>query len=202
MKLSVCIPSFPHRVGTTLPKIIGQLDEQMRDRDDCELICLIDNEKISIGKKLNIMYELSRGAFVSVVADDDRISADYVDSLLGAIDRVHDADVICFDCQYYVDGEPAGVIKESYLYNEKHTDGIMYRKPSDKMCWSRQFMLDNPHMDNWQTSDREFALRVCDKIKKEGRVDKSLYHFYYDGHNPKGKRYREMLDRKYHKRTA
>jgi len=200
-RLSVCIPSFPQRSGTTLPRLIDALNAQMVD-DDAELICMIDNERYSIGEKLNIMYGLAHGEFVSVVADDDMVSDDYVAQLLDAIDRVPDATVICFDCAYYVDGEPAGTIKESHLYDEKHTHGIMYRKPSDKMCWNREFMLANPHMDNWQTSDREFAMRVCDKIEIEARVDEILYYFYYDGNNPKGKRYREMLDKKYHKRTA
>jgi len=166
------------------------------------LICLLDNERISIGQKLNLMYGIARGAFVSVVADDDRVSADYVSTLLNAIDDNPLATVIVFDCAYYVDGERAGTIREGKGFAEQHTNGMMFRKPSDKMCWNRQFMLDNPHLDNWQTSDREFALRVEDKIDSEARIDRELYHFYYDGNNPKGKRYREMLDRKYHKRTA
>jgi hypothetical protein len=199
--LTVMIPSTPHRFGTTLPRLIETLDAQCREDVRADFVCIIDPEVISIGEKLNIMVRLA-GKYVSCVADDDMVTDDYIATLLDAIQKNPAADVILYDTDYYIadkDGnfkdEPDYIIREGKGYGDRQEDTILYREPSDKMCWRTRFRVETPCVPTWETSDQVFASEATAKIKKEVRIERSLYKFYYSPYNDKGKRYRESLDR-------
>jgi hypothetical protein len=171
VNLTVCIPTTPYRIATTLPRLVQELDRQMAGRDDCELLCVLDNESISIGRKMNEMARLAQGRYVSFIADDDMPRPDYVAALCEAIALPGSPDVICFDTAYLVGGKHIATIYESkeLEWAEDWDAGRLDRFPSDKQCWRRNFFLAHPHINAWH-ADIDFATKVVGQIESERQI--------------------------------
>lgn len=45
----------------------------MDDQDTVEILTLVDNKKMMLGHKRNVMVDMCRGEYVAFVDDDDRI---------------------------------------------------------------------------------------------------------------------------------
>src|SRR5690606_33962771 len=89
IKLSILVPSTHTRFKSFLPKIHDQLYEQYErlaadQRDQVEILYLVDNKKVMLGTKRNQLIDLAQGEYVVFVDDDDRIEPDYIETLLEA----------------------------------------------------------------------------------------------------------------------
>lgn len=91
--------------------ILKQIDKIDGHRD-VEFISYRDNKQVTVGEKRNVLLRNSKGRFVCFVDDDDRISHDYVESILTCIVNNPTCDCIVFNGIYSVDGSP--ILKIDY----------------------------------------------------------------------------------------
>jgi hypothetical protein len=73
-----------------------QLLSQTEKYPNVELIAFFDNKKRTIGKKRGEMLNLVQGKYVTFI-DDDRISDDYLDEIVNAINNNEDVDCIVYN---------------------------------------------------------------------------------------------------------
>jgi glycosyltransferase involved in cell wall biosynthesis len=84
--LSVLICTVPSRVNDYLPSIITSLNKQCQ-RQECELIYVGDNKRMTVGEKRNWLLDMASGDYVVFIDDDDRVSDSYVETILTAIQQ-------------------------------------------------------------------------------------------------------------------
>ena len=100
IKLSICIPSIPSRLESCLTKRYDELMSQVGDEKDIEILSLVDNKVMSIGRKKNLLIQMARGKYVTVLDDDDYFSDNYIAGMRATIQKIidtdSDIDVLCY----------------------------------------------------------------------------------------------------------
>lgn len=181
MKLSILVPSVDTRRNTFLPtmlnRLYGQLDLlPVNLRGEVEILFLVDNKTINLGKKRNQLAEISRGDYIVYVDDDDRISDDYISSILQATNE--DKDCIVFHAQ--VDGW--GVVKPCYYsidYPEDSNNKRYYMRTPNHICAiKREHVLKAKFPEKMYGEDKDYAIKLKPLLKTETKIAKILY--YYD----------------------
>jgi len=119
MKLSILVPSVAERRKTFLPKSLDMLYGQLealpeQDQKEVEIIYLIDNKTIMLGDKRNLLVDMANGDYIAFVDCDDRISSDYILSLLEGIKS--NADAIVFLAEVSLNGNPPKICRYSKDY--------------------------------------------------------------------------------------
>ena len=67
--------------------MLDQVNIQIGSREDIEVIVLYDNKKRTIGQKRNALLDLAQGNHLVFLDDDDRISDDYILSIMEILDK-------------------------------------------------------------------------------------------------------------------
>jgi hypothetical protein len=181
------MPALFHRLDNN--KMIGQVLEQIKDlHDQVEFICVIDNGPMPTGTKIGRLMEMSRGAYVCVVADDDEIADDYVSSLLAAIEETN-ADVITFDHTYSVNGRLVAITKQiprcaqkSHHDKDPRTD---HRLPGPLCPVRRPLALRFDHPPASDKEDLAYKEFLRDIAETYYNIDKVLYHHLWHSGNKK-----------------
>ena len=194
MKLSIVMPAVVHRIDPT-PPIYAEINRQIGDNPDVEFLALVDNGRMSIGRKMDLLYGMARGAFTCGVADDDMVKDDYVSTLVGAITEHPDVDVVSFNHNYYVDGEYKAVIKESITLKPSNSweQELFTRTPSSKCAVRTDYCRPFTHPDLWHGEDVAFARWVLPKLENEHYIDRVLYDYLYRGDNKNFRRHMECI---------
>lgn len=91
---SILIPTVSRRCRQFLPDLVEHLEKQAAGKP-VEVLYLGDNRRMSCGKKCNLLVSMAFGKYISFIADDDWVAADYVDTVLPYLSQ--DYDVISFD---------------------------------------------------------------------------------------------------------
>lgn len=181
MKLSILVCSVMNRRNTFLPKMLEQLNQQTENVEDVEVIVVIDNKTRMLGIKRNDMVNMAQGDYITFVDDDDKISYDYVSSLLNAIDINENIDVINFMVNVSLNNEP---FKPCY-YSVDHKqdfnkENSYHRLPNHIMCIKRQLCIDTPYKPIIYGEDSAFSKELAPKIKSEYNINKILYEYHYN----------------------
>lgn len=185
MKLSVLIPTLPSRVDRFFPSIINSVCSQVKNtrRKDIEILGLLDNWVKTVGEKRNMLLDLASGDFIVFIDDDDRVSNDYIKSIIKVIDNNPDADCIVFDsictvnkgheilCRYG--------IELKHFYDKKN--GRWEGKPAHTMVYNAKIAKKYKFPAINYHEDTIWVKLACADIKKQVRIDKVLY--YYDQDN-------------------
>ena len=100
VRLSILIPSVPRR-REQLDKLLASLYPQ--SSAETEILVFLDDKKRSLGRKRNDMMAMAQGEYLAFVDDDDRVSQDYVQTLLEATKTGED--VINFDVEITTNGQ-------------------------------------------------------------------------------------------------
>ena len=191
--LSVVMPSLASRLDnpTMTRRIVEEIDKQIGDNPYVEFISLIDNGRMSIGAKMDILNTIARGKFICGVGDDDMVTSDYIETLLEAIHDNPDVDVISFDLDYFTDNRFIATIKESIQFKRDqpwHAE-IWTGPPSPKCAIKAKHCKAYSHPDSWHGEDQEFMKWVLPRLETEFYLDKVLYKYYYrTGNNESRKR--------------
>ena len=111
IKLSILILSIPSRFDIVRP-LIDKLMKQIGDREDVEILSLMDNKSLHIWEKRNELMKIARGSHLTWLDDDDDVSDDYVYKLTETIHKNPNLDVISFDQMCYLNGLEARVFAE------------------------------------------------------------------------------------------
>ncbi len=178
--LTIAVPSMPSRMES-LYKVIGELFKQSEGKP-VEVICLLDNRKSNLSEKRNQAIVNAKGKYISFVDDDDSVEPGYVDAILEAIDKNVDADCIVFNVMVHGYAKQPKVCKYGVEYQHSENDTAYLRKPNHVMAYRTDISKKHKYRKELSaiSEDTEWAERACRDIKKQVRVEKVLYHYFYN----------------------
>jgi len=191
IKLSILILSIPSRFDIVRP-LIDKLMIQIGDREDVEILSLMDNKSLHIWEKRNELMRMARGTHMTWLDDDDDVADTYVDKLTESIETNPSADVISFDQMCYLNGVEAKVFAKM---GNPHEDvlpdptGTRYRDtlrpPYHWCCWktslasSESFRSSFSHGDRGQsTEDIDWLKRLYPKVEESVYLEGHFLHVY------------------------
>jgi len=108
IKLSILILSIPTRFEI-FKILVDKLMGQIGDREDVEILSLMDNKSLHIYDKRNQLMKIARGSHLTFLDDDDDVAETYIERLTQSIEENPTADVISFNQFCYLDGKQARV---------------------------------------------------------------------------------------------
>lgn len=199
MKLSILVCSTHNRYKTFLPAILDQLFGQYEKLEDSkkrevEILTLVDNKTIMLGTKRNNLIEISKGEYLVFVDDDDRLSEDYIESILDATDSC--ADVITFTVMVSLNGEDPKPCHYSINYQEDYnTPEAYHRLPNHIMAVRRELAEHVWFKPVLYGEDSDYSKRLQPFLKTEYAINKVLYHYDYNIDTTEAQEHqREKLD--------
>lgn len=186
IKLSVLVCGIAERIpdgDETDGHVLYELDEQVRDKP-VELLYLLDNRKMTVGRKRNILLAIAQGEWVAFCDDDDEVAGDYIDRLLSAIEQVEDAGVIVFPqlCIHHDTGEREHCTYGLALPYAK--DGDRWTgKPAHTQCWKTELIQSCEFPEKDFQEDVDWVAQACQRVTKEYAMKPDmpyLYTYHYD----------------------
>lgn len=181
IRLSVLVPTVPSRLSFFYPRIMNQLLEQSKNYPGVEIIGLFDNKKRSVGEKRQDLLNLAKGKYLVFIDDDDRISDDYISSIITAMNMYPDTDCIVFDCICCIENSSLKKLCKygiEFEYGDINNGTEWRGKPAHTMVYKSS--IAKAHLYNSVNfgEDIDWVVRACKDIKHQTRIDKVLY--YYD----------------------
>lgn len=180
--LSVLIPSLLERKDNFLKNLLNTLEPQIKDYP-VEVLISIDNSKRPIGTKRNDLISQSKGKYVCFIDDDDRISDDYISSILTEIER-WEPDVVVFDVEISFNGSNKKLVKYGREYDYSETNEFYFRHPNHLMVHKKDNILEK-FKDIRTGEDDEWAVRMLPRIVTQSRIHKVLYYYDYNTNTKK-----------------
>ena len=180
IKLSVLVCGVPERMVDY--DATHDLLEQSAGKP-VEVLYLLDNYKMSVGRKRNILLSIAQGEWFTFVDDDDEVAVDYVATLLNAIELAGNAGVICFpqSCHHADTGE---VEHCTYGLDYSYTkDGDRWTgKPAHTQCWRTEAVNMVEFPDGSFGEDVGWVGKACQKVTSEYRIPDcpELYFYKFD----------------------
>tara|TARA_R110002020_G_C16317913_1_gene774485 strand:+ start:1422 stop:2048 length:627 start_codon:yes stop_codon:yes gene_type:complete len=191
IKLSILILSIPSRFHFLKP-LMEKLEKQIGNRQDVEILSIMDNKSFGISEKRNELLKLARGSHLAWIDDDDDVADNYVDRLTETIEKNPDVDVISFNQICYLEGMEAKVFAQMGNPHEEvvlsHTDPTRYKdtlRPPYHWCvWktslaqSEDFKSDVLIPGSDVGEDFDWLNRLYPKVKNSIYLDKDVLHIY------------------------
>ncbi len=194
MILSILIPTTTKRAELYFGPMVDTLNAQVEQtgRKDIEILGLLDNYKYSIGEKRNTLLNMAKGKFLVFIDDDDRVSDDFISSIISEINKHPDADCICYEMLCTINGarqiHSRFGIEYEYTkmapWSDKNcniksiTPEEWFGKPSHNMVWASSLAKQQKFPHTNAGEDFDWVARTWPKIKKQVKIDKIIY--YYD----------------------
>ncbi len=182
VKLSILVCSTHNRYDNFLQNILDELFSQweaLPNKDEVEILALVDNKMMVLGDKRSRMVEIAQGERVAFVDCDDRLEKCYIKELLKAAEN--DPDIIVFKVSVSLNG---GAPKPCYYSKDYHADHNMpdayYRLPNHLMCVKRELALQVKFQSVGFGEDGEYAKRLKPLLMTEHNLNKTLYHYDFN----------------------
>lgn len=180
MKLSILIPTINTRRNTFLPRILDQVYSQydkLKDKDEVEILVLMDNKTIVLGDKRNLMIQQAKGDYVVFVDDDDRISEDYIESILEATKE--NSDVITFNSEVSLNKKQSKICYFSNKYLEDKNRPDLYERIPNHICATKREIAQKVKFPSKTfQEDTAYSILLKPLLKTETNIPRVLY--YYD----------------------
>ena len=188
IKLSILILSIPSRLEK-YAKLQQKLLDQIGDREDVEVLCLIDNKSLHIYEKRNELLRTARGSHLTWLDDDDDVADNYIDRITDTILKYPDVDVISFNQKAYLNGEVCNVFARMNNPHEpvrKHISGIGFldcKRPPYHWCiWKSELAKSEQFESRYSPSgqsceDIDWLRRLYPKVGSEHYLNEYL-HIY------------------------
>jgi len=166
---------------------------QIGDRQDVEILSLLDNKSLHIYEKRNHMLQIARGSHITFLDDDDDISDTYVSRLTEEIDNTPEADVISFNQVCWLEGRRCRVFAKMgnphnhCIINPQNPREYMdtLRPPYHWCCWKRSLCLTETFRSAYADGDSgqseediDWLLRLYPKVKKSVYLENDWLHIY------------------------
>ena len=182
MLLSILIPTLVSRrpLFARMQAHLGAQIGRCGSEDEVQVLHLEDNREQTTGAKRNALIEMAAGRFVAFVDDDDRVSDDYVERILGVLRRQPDIDCIGIRGLITFRGRHPHEFIHSLRYNDYFSQGgIYYRPPYHLNPIRRDIASRYRFADVSYSEDIDWALRLRDDnaLQEEEFVDAILYHY-------------------------
>lgn len=185
MKLSILVPSVYTRRASFLSQSLEMLYSQYEklspeQQKEVEILYLIDSKSMMLGEKRNSMVDMCCGEYVCHVDDDDRISEDYISTILDAIENTN-ADIINFQVSVSLDNEESKICNYSKEYKKDfNTDEGYFRIPNHICCVRRELALQVSFPNKVYGEDSAYSKTLLPLLKTEHNIDKVLYYYDYN----------------------
>ena len=180
IQLSILVPTVPSRLTTFYPRIMSELLKQTENYPEIEIIGLFDNKKRTTGQKRQDLLSMAQGTHLVFIDDDDRISENYVKSIMDTLNENLETDCIVFDSICKINGGPGILCKYGIEFEYGYIlDGTEWRgKPAHTMVYKSSIAKKHMYSNMTSGEDVDWVKRACLDIVNQTRIDKVLY--YYD----------------------
>jgi len=187
--LTIAIPSIPSRIRMNLEPMFSRLMTQIGSRKDVEIISILDNKSMTIGKKRHMLHRLAQGKYCAIVDDDDDVTSNFVDEVCAAIKQHDGVDVIHYNQEAVIDGVSflisTDVKAPMAPFNQlprtpKDPSGNYIpcvRPPWHWCAWRTEFAKQFPFGDSFSGEDTMFVEKAIPSVKSSHKIDKIL-HIY------------------------
>jgi hypothetical protein len=181
--LSVLVPSVHSRYATFGLAIQESLYSQLAalspaDQERVEIIVLTDNKQMTLGHKRNVMVDVAQGIYVVHCDDDDRLSDDYIRTLLDATES--GADIITFLVSVSLNGEPPKICRYSKDYAADHNTADGYFRLPNHICAVRRDLARKVSFPSIPYGeDSGYSKLLAPLLGTEHAIDRILYHYDY-----------------------
>jgi len=191
IKLSILILSIPSRIHFLKP-LMEKLENQIGEREDVEIISLMDNKSLGISEKRNELMKIARGSHLAWIDDDDDVADNYVEKLTQTIADNPTVDVISFNQLCYLEGIEAKVFAKMGNPHEAvvmcphnpHRYKDTLRPPYHWCVWktslARSELFINPHTTKGVQigEDIDWLQRLYPKVEESVYLEKDTLHIY------------------------
>ena len=174
--LTVAICSIPERLGH-LQTMLQHLETQAKDKP-VEILSIVDNRSMSIGRKRQYLNEIAHGKYVVHVDDDDEIAHDFVDSLLEPI-REGNYDCVNYIVMVYINDDPPKPCLYSKDFKYETLPDRILRPPNSRCCYRREIALRHRYSDFPYAEDDDWGMRASKDIRTEFNINKVLYNYRF-----------------------
>lgn len=187
--LTIGIPSIPSRVRMNLEPMFSRLMAQIGNRKDVEVVSILDNKSMTIGKKRHLLHKIAQGDYCAIIDDDDDITPNYIEEVCKAIQDNNGVDVIHYDQEAIIENVSFLVSTDINAplepFNQlpskpKDSDGNYIpcvRPPWHWCAWNTEFARKYPFGDSFSGEDALFVKGAVPNIKSSYKIDKIL-HIY------------------------
>lgn len=188
IKLTIGIPSIPSRTRMGLEPLFAKLQTQIGSRTDVEIISLLDNKSMSVGRKRQILFQIAKGKYVCQIDDDDDIESNFIETILNTIEQSSEfsPEVISFQQRCDIDGQIMFVecdINETTVSNPVFDPTknkiIIKRFPWHWCCWRSDIAKMGHFYDSNGVEDSLFAIEMKKIVKKELKIEKVLLNYIF-----------------------
>lgn len=180
IKLSILVPTVPSRLTTFYPRIMNDLLKQTGNNPEIEIIALFDNKKRTIGQKRQDLLNLAQGTHLVFIDDDDRISGNYIKTIMDVLNDNLETDCIVFDSICKINGNPGILCKYGIEFEYGYIlDGAEWRgKPAHTMVYKSSIAKKHIYSNIPNGEDVDWVKRACLDIQEQTRINEVLY--FYD----------------------
>ena len=184
MKFSILICSLESR-DNYLSRLMSVLTPQVEAYSkEVEVIIEIDDGKLSIGDKRNLLLEKSNGEYIAFIDDDDLVSFDYVEKILGSLKS--NPDTVGMHLLHFNDDNFAGLTYHSLKYrswfeNRDLTTGLMryYRNPNHLNPVKREYALKTKFPGISMGEDKEYSKNILKFLESEEYIVEPIYYYLF-----------------------
>lgn len=183
-KLTILIPTLPSRLDT-LKELLTELNYQIQSKP-IQILYLGDNKSLKVGEKRNILKSLAKGEWITYIDDDDKVSEDYISSIIEAINENPSKTVLCFQGNQTTGGVQDLPFRYNVNYQrnfKKEIDGKRWKVMiPDHLCvWRKSQIVEDFTLKNLG-EDHDWAKLMAFHYTDQDQVliDKEIYHYRYD----------------------
>jgi hypothetical protein len=171
-----------------LEPLLARLTSQVGDSKEVEIISLLDNKSMSVGRKRQALFQLARGRYVCQIDDDDGVEDDFVKTILSAIKDTQNnpPEVISFQQRCDIDGQIMFVecdIKYTATSEPKQdpeTGKILIKRcPWHWCCWRSDIAKKGEFYDCNGVEDSLFPRQMKEIVTKEHKIQKVLLQYMF-----------------------
>jgi len=184
IKLTIAIPSISSRLRMHLEPLYAKILAQVGDKKDVEVLSIVDNKTMSIGRKRTRLFGIASGRYTCIIDDDDGITDDYVETMRKVITNDLNVDVICYDQEANMNGT-VWTVKTSLDHNQVHPFDQMQidssgkpipccRPPWHWCAWRTDFAKKIPFGDANSQEDTVFVIEAIKQAKSQLVLNKTL----------------------------
>lgn len=181
--LTIGIPSLPNRQRKYLEPLYAKLLSQIGTEKDIEVISIIDNKIMSIGRKRTALFNIAQGKYTCLIDDDDDIVDDFISTFRNNVSINTDVDVVCYKQEANINGRTwiidTSIKNNTHPYDQLELDSngipkVCNRPPWHWCSWKTEFARKFPFGDSNTQEDSVFVNNIIKQAKTELHIDKVM----------------------------
>jgi len=184
VKLSILIPTLPSRFDC-FNKLVEELEEQIGNKQEVEILGLLDNKASTLGTKRTQMMQMCQGEYFVFIDDDDSVIYDFVGKVLFALKSNPNLDLLTYNVELcYMD--TGRKVQCTYTLGLKKgtTKGEEYNgPPAHTHVWRTELVRDIEFPSKNFKEDTEWCNLAQKRVKTHINLDRVLYFYNFSENN-------------------